>query len=126
VPISASNENDALLALVDGKWVVLCVPYPLSFYAKGLDGRVDDASAGWKGRGVWMTSSDRVRASRKAARARSRSLLISNSAPGRSPIDGAPPGRLGRVELRFARKRKAEIDPTEPLPAGIANGRYGA
>jgi hypothetical protein len=26
VPISTGNENDALLALVDGKWVVLRVP----------------------------------------------------------------------------------------------------
>jgi len=60
VPISTGNENDALLALVDGKWVVLRVPYPLSFYAKGLDGRIDDADAGWKGRGVWTTSGDRA------------------------------------------------------------------
>src|ERR1700730_10627631 len=60
VPISTGNENDALLALVDGKWVVLRVPYPLSFYAKGLDGRIDDANAGWKGRGVWTTSGDRT------------------------------------------------------------------
>ena len=60
VPISTGNENDALLALVNGKWVVLRVPYPLSFYAKGLDGRIDDANAGWKGRGVWVASGDRV------------------------------------------------------------------
>jgi hypothetical protein len=58
--ISTGNENDALLAFVKGKWVVLRVPYPLSFYAKGMDGRIDDASAGWKGRGVWTTSGDRV------------------------------------------------------------------
>ena len=60
VPISTGNENDALLALVDGKWVVLRVPYPLSFYAKGLDGRIDDPNGGWKGRGVWTTSGDRA------------------------------------------------------------------
>jgi len=60
VPISTGNENDALLALVDGKWVVLRVPYPLSFYAKGMDGRIDDPNAGWKGRGVWTTSGDRA------------------------------------------------------------------
>jgi hypothetical protein len=60
VPISTGNENDALLALVDGKWVVLRVPYPLSFYAKGLDGRIDDPNARWKGRGVWTTSGDRA------------------------------------------------------------------
>jgi hypothetical protein len=54
VPISTGNESDALLALVDGKWVVLRVPYPLSFYAKGMDGRIDDPNAGWKGHGVWQ------------------------------------------------------------------------
>jgi hypothetical protein len=31
VPISTGNENDAPLALVNGKWIVLRVPYPLSF-----------------------------------------------------------------------------------------------
>ncbi|HEV8679381.1 MAG TPA: hypothetical protein VGQ90_08405 [Stellaceae bacterium] len=60
VPISTGNQNDALLALVDGKWVVIRVPYPLSFYAKGLDGRIDDPNAGWKGRGLWTTSGDRT------------------------------------------------------------------
>jgi hypothetical protein len=50
-----------VLALVDGKWVVLRVPNPISFYAKGMDGRIDDAGAGWKGRGVWTTSGDRAR-----------------------------------------------------------------
>jgi hypothetical protein len=59
VAISTGNENDALLALMDGKWVVLRLPYPLSFYAKGMDGRIDDPNAGWKGRGVSTTSGDR-------------------------------------------------------------------
>jgi hypothetical protein len=60
VPISTGNENDALLALVDGKWVVLRVPYPMSFYAKGLDGRIDDPNGGWKARGLWTSSGDRT------------------------------------------------------------------
>jgi hypothetical protein len=60
VPISTGNENDALLALVNGKWVLLRVPYPMSFYVKGLDGRIDDLDAGWKGRGLWTTSGDRT------------------------------------------------------------------
>ncbi|HUK60581.1 MAG TPA: carboxypeptidase-like regulatory domain-containing protein [Stellaceae bacterium] len=60
VPVSTGNENDALLALKDGKWVILRVPYPISFYAKGLDGRIDDPNAGWKGRGLWTTNGDRV------------------------------------------------------------------
>jgi hypothetical protein len=38
----------------------LRVPYPLSFYAKGMDGRIDDPNAGWKGRGVSTTSGDRA------------------------------------------------------------------
>jgi len=60
VPISTGNENDALLALVKGKWVVIRVPYPLGFYAKGLDGRIDDDKKGWKGRGLWSTSATRA------------------------------------------------------------------
>jgi hypothetical protein len=46
VPISTGNENVALLALVDGKWAVLRVPYPLSFYPKDLAGRIDDPNGG--------------------------------------------------------------------------------
>jgi streptogramin lyase len=30
------------------------VPYPLNFYQRGLDGRIDDPDAGWKGRGIWV------------------------------------------------------------------------
>jgi hypothetical protein len=60
VPISTGNGNDALLALVDGKFVVLRVPYPMGFYAKGMDGRIDDANAGWKGRGLWSTYGTRT------------------------------------------------------------------
>ena len=35
-------------------------PYTLSFYATGIDGRIDDPNARWKGRGVWTTSGDRA------------------------------------------------------------------
>jgi hypothetical protein len=52
VPISTGNENDALLALVDGKWVVLRVPYPLSLHAKGLEGRIGDRAPRPKEGGV--------------------------------------------------------------------------
>ncbi|HXP29493.1 MAG TPA: carboxypeptidase-like regulatory domain-containing protein [Stellaceae bacterium] len=60
VPISTGNLSDGLIALKDGKMIVLRLPYPLSFYAKGLDGRIDDPNAGWKGRGLWTTSGDRT------------------------------------------------------------------
>jgi hypothetical protein len=54
-PIITGNSSDSLIALVKGKFVILRVPYPLGFFAKGMDGRVDDAKAGWRGKGVWTT-----------------------------------------------------------------------
>jgi hypothetical protein len=51
-PIDTGNESEGLLALQDGKWVILRVPYPMGFYTKWMDGRIDDANAGWKGRGL--------------------------------------------------------------------------
>ena len=55
VPIANGSTSDALLALLPetGEWVTLRVPYPLAFYTRGLDGRIDDPEAGWKGRGLW-------------------------------------------------------------------------
>ena len=60
VPISTGNLNDGLIAFKDSKMIIMRVPYPLGFYAKGLDGRIDDPKAGWKGRGLWTTSGDRT------------------------------------------------------------------
>ena len=60
VPIATGNLFDGVHALVDGRFVTLRIPYPLGFYAKGIDGRIDDAAAGWKGRGLWVTSGDRT------------------------------------------------------------------
>ena len=60
VPMATGNENESILALVDGKWVNLRIPYPMGFYAKGLDGRIDDPKAGWKGRGLWTTTGTRA------------------------------------------------------------------
>ncbi len=60
VPINTGNGSEALLALKDGQWVVLRVPYPLGFFTKWMDGRIDDPNAGWKGRGLWATVSTRA------------------------------------------------------------------
>ena len=59
-PINTGNAAEGLLVLDDGRWVVLRVPYPLGFYTKWLDGRIDDPNAGWKGRGLWATVSTRA------------------------------------------------------------------
>jgi hypothetical protein len=60
VPIATGNMNDSLLALVEGKFVTLRVPYPMGFYAKWMDGRIDNPKAGWKGKGLWSTYASRA------------------------------------------------------------------
>jgi hypothetical protein len=60
VPMSTANLHHGLVAMKDGKMILLTVPYPLGFYAKGFDGRIDDPKAGWKGRGLWSSSGDRA------------------------------------------------------------------
>src|SRR6202165_6077880 len=60
VPMATGNANESLLALGDGKWANMRVPYPLGFYAKWMDGRIDDPNAGWKGRALWSTYGNRT------------------------------------------------------------------
>jgi hypothetical protein len=60
VPIATGNQSDSLHALVSGQIIELRVPYPMGFFAKGLEGRVDDPKAGWKGRELWVTSGNRT------------------------------------------------------------------
>jgi hypothetical protein len=60
VPVSTANLHGGMVALKDGKMIRMMVPYPLGFYAKGLDGRIDDPKAGWKGRGLWSSNGDRA------------------------------------------------------------------
>jgi hypothetical protein len=60
VPIDTGNASEGLLVLKDGKWIVLRVPYPIGFYTKWMDGRIDDPNGGWKGRGLYATVSTRT------------------------------------------------------------------
>ncbi|HTS52919.1 MAG TPA: carboxypeptidase-like regulatory domain-containing protein [Burkholderiales bacterium] len=60
VPFATGNANESLMALVNGRFVNLRVPYPMGFYAKGMDGRIDDPAGGWKGRGLWSTYGNRT------------------------------------------------------------------
>jgi len=60
IPINTGNASEGLLVLKDGEWTVLRVPYPMGFYTKWMDGRIDDPDAGWKGRGLWATVSTRA------------------------------------------------------------------
>jgi hypothetical protein len=59
-PIATGNLYDGVHALVNGRFVTLRIPYPLGFFSKGFEGRIDDPRAGWKGRGLWIPSGDRT------------------------------------------------------------------
>jgi len=60
VPLATGNLSEGLLVLVDGKFMTLRVPYPMGYYAKGLDGRIDNPNAGWKGKGIYTPISTRA------------------------------------------------------------------
>jgi len=45
---------------VNGKVVTFRVPYPMGYFAKGLDGRIDNANGGWKGKAVYTPVSTRA------------------------------------------------------------------
>ena len=58
VPFMPGSNSDSILAFLPDthKWVEMRVPYPLSFYPRGMDARIDDAKAGWKGREMWSVN----------------------------------------------------------------------
>jgi hypothetical protein len=60
VPVSTGNLSEGLLVLVNGKMVTFRVPYPMGYYAKGLDGRIDNANGGWKGKAIYTPVSTRA------------------------------------------------------------------
>jgi hypothetical protein len=59
-PLAAGQESNAILAVVNGQVIDLTIPYPMGFFAKWIDGRIDDPNAGWKGREIWATSGTRA------------------------------------------------------------------
>ena len=60
VPIASANGGEALVAVVDDKLINLRMPYPLGFFTKNVDGRIDNPKAGWKGRALWTTTGTRA------------------------------------------------------------------
>jgi hypothetical protein len=57
VPIVNGSNSDSLIAFLPDKkqWVMMRVPFPMAFHSRGVDGRIDDPKAGWKGRGLYAT-----------------------------------------------------------------------
>jgi hypothetical protein len=39
---------------------VFRVPYPIGYFTKWMDGRVDDPNGGWKGKSLWSTYATRT------------------------------------------------------------------
>jgi hypothetical protein len=58
VPIIDGADSDSMLAFQPQTktWVRLYVPYPMGFFSRFFDGRIDDPKAGWKGRGLWAAN----------------------------------------------------------------------
>jgi hypothetical protein len=54
-PFATGSNSDSLIALnpQTKDWTYLRVPYPLGFYSRGMDGRIDDPNTGWKGRALY-------------------------------------------------------------------------
>jgi streptogramin lyase len=54
--ILTGTDSDSLIVFdpVKEHFTVIRIPFPLGMYHRGLDGRIDDAKAGWKGRGLWV------------------------------------------------------------------------
>lgn len=54
-PFLTGSNSDSLIALntQTRQWTYFRVPYPLGFYSRGMDGRIDDPNVGWKGRALY-------------------------------------------------------------------------
>jgi hypothetical protein len=53
IATGTSQESLLILDPKTGKIDNFHLPYPMGFYHRGVDGRIDDSGAGWKGRGLW-------------------------------------------------------------------------
>jgi streptogramin lyase len=58
IVVMNGTGSDSLLAFDPNteQFTVIRIPYPLNTFTRGLDGRIDDPAAGWKGRALWFTN----------------------------------------------------------------------
>ena len=61
-PLANGTNSDQLMMLnpATKQFTMLRVPYPMGFYQRGMDGRIDDPNTGWKGRGLWASDGSRT------------------------------------------------------------------
>lgn len=59
-PVYGVVNTDSLEVFVPSteEFVTLRVPYPMGFFSRSSVGRIDDETAGWKGRGLWSSYSN--------------------------------------------------------------------
>ena len=93
--IVTGTTSDSMLIFDPKKetFSVFRMAYPMPFYTRGLDGRIDDAKAGWKGRGIWATYSSYMP---KFTETRSARSITFKSARIHWRIDGQFGGQFGR------------------------------
>jgi hypothetical protein len=61
VPILDGTTSDSLIAFQPDTqtWVRMTEPYPMGFFSRFFDARIDDPKAGWKGRGIYAANQSR-------------------------------------------------------------------
>ena len=105
VPIATGNLFDGVHVYFRGSFLTLRIPYPLGFYAKGIDGRIDDPTAGWKGRGLWMTSGDGIPWLHEGGRGQQ----AAGRAPAAAPIAARRLIRRSNLESETDRQSQAAV-----------------
>ena len=60
VPLYGVVNTDSLEVFVPDtqQFVTLRVPYPMGFFSRSSNGRIDDPTTGWKGKGLWSSYSN--------------------------------------------------------------------
>ena len=59
-PVYGVVNTDSLEVFVPSteQFVTLRVPYPMGFFSRSSNGRIDDPTTGWKGKGLWSSYSN--------------------------------------------------------------------
>ena len=87
------------------------VPYPMGFYAKGMDGRIDDPNAGWKGSGLWTTYATRAVAHIEGGKGTTSKVV-------HIPAQARPAGALTRRRIEVTRSYLEVMRHTPSQSAG--------
>lgn len=57
IVINGTNSDSLIVFNPESEtFTTIRLPYPVGFYTRWVDGRIDDSGAGWKGRGLWITN----------------------------------------------------------------------